>query len=221
MSNINVRINKQTSRGNKTTRRNKNRDRSILAGDGKVYSYNSVQPRQPDNSTRIFNCLLTVEDFTILSTSTTLVTNSSKQFQLSDCTGYTDLIAVFDQYRILSVECYITPIGSTLSANDGMYTTVIDYDDATSLTGTNALAYSNAVTSPGTACQYRHFIPHAAAALYGGSLFTSFGNLTQPWIDAGSVSVPHYGIKIMSTVTAAVRAFNLTTRMHLQFRNTR
>jgi hypothetical protein len=197
------------------------RDPSVLPGDGRVYSYNSIQPKQPDTSTKIFNCLFTIEDFTILSTSTTIVTNSSKQFQLSDCPGYADLIAVFDQYRILGAECYITPTGSTTSTNDGMLTSVIDYDDATALAGTAALGYSNAVTSPGTACQYRHFIPHAAAAMYGGSVFTSFGNLTSPWIDAGSVSVPHYGLKLMSTVTTAVRAFNLTTRLKVQFRNTR
>jgi hypothetical protein len=213
--------NKTSTAVKRLNRSNPSSGSSLLPGDGKVYSNLSVQPRQIDTSSKVFNCILTTEDFTFLSTSTTLVSTASKQFQLSDCTGYADLISVFDQYRIVSIECYLTPTGSTASTNDGKLTSVIDFDDASALTGLTAYAYSNAVTSSGVSCHYRHFIPHAANALYGSGVFTSFGNVASPWIDAGSVSVPHYGLKAISTVTTAVRAYDLTSRLHLQFRNCR
>jgi hypothetical protein len=181
-----------------------------------------VQPREPDEQTSVFNCVKTVVNSAILTTSATLPINVSKQFQLNDVDDYTDLTSVFDQYRIKSIECYISPQGSNQHGNDGKLTSVIDFDDAASLTGVTALDFSNAVTASAASNQYRHFIPHAAAALYNtGAVFTGYANVAAPWIDAASPAVPHFGLKLFSNVAGGSYPIDLVYRLHLQFRNTR
>jgi hypothetical protein len=100
---------------------------------------------------------------------------------------------------------------------------VVDYDDNTALASVGAATdYSNCVTCPQSLGVYRHFKPHCANALYGGSVFTSYGNLTSPWIDAASSSVPHYGVKIAASATSsAAQTFDLVIRLHTEWKSTR
>jgi len=197
------------------------RNTSLLKGDGRVYSSASVQPREPDDSIKTFSILKTVINQAIITASVAIVTNVSKQFTLADVDDYASWTAVFDQYRITSIECYISPQGSNSNhANDGKLTTVVDYDDAASLTGQKALDYSNAVTSSMLSNQYRHFVPHAADAFYNtGAAFTAFGNVPAPWIDCAYPSVPHYGLKLLTQVASGAYVSDLVYRMHIQFRN--
>jgi len=157
----------------------------------------------------------------IITSSITLVTNVSKQFTLADVDDYVNWTNVFDQYRITSIECYISPQGSNSNhANDGKLTSVVDYDDAATLSGQRALDYSNAVTSSALSNQYRHFVPHAADAMYNtGAVFNAFGNVPAPWIDCAYPSVPHYGLKLLTQVASGAYSSDLVYRMHIQFRN--
>jgi len=162
----------------------------------------------------------------VLNTSVSTSTFAALSFALSsviDASGYT---TVFDQYRIRCVE--VTLLGQTqdnVANNVGHNWTVVDYDDATPLTSINqALSYPNCIISnaigPGSVV-VRSFEPHTASAVYGGSVFTSFGNDTGKWIDAGSPSAQYYGLKICADQTTAVTTYDVSVRMWLQFRNPR
>jgi hypothetical protein len=110
---------------------------------------------------------------------------------------------------------------TALTSNEGLFTTVIDYDDATALsTQAQALDYSSALTCEGYLSQRRVFVPHIAVAAYSGT-FTSFANEEAPWIDSSSNSVQHYGLKTAWTASTSVCTYDLLIRGWFQFRNVR
>jgi len=73
---------------------------------------------------------------------------------------------------------------------------VIDYDNAAALsTAAEARSYESCViVPPGESCS-RQFRPHIAVAAYNGS-FGGYMNSEPQWIDCGSSTVQHYGIKL-------------------------
>jgi len=196
---------------------------SILRDDAKVFSAESVQPKQPDDSTSTIMVVKTVENLAIMTSSTSVNVNVSKQFTLADVDDYSSYVSCFDQYRITAIEAWVGPSGANLNlANYGKLTSVIDFDDASALTGNQTLDYANAVTSSGQSSHYRHFIPHVAVAVYSGSnVFSTFGNETCPWIDTSGSAAPHYGIKFMITPTSSAATYDAVFRYHVQFRNSR
>lgn len=160
-----------------------------------------------------------------ITSSTTFQTYSAFFFKFTDVDQNASLGAVFDQYRVVMLEVTFLPrmtIESSGSANTGLFTSVIDYDDATALTHDyQAYDYENALTGRGLDPQKRTWRPHAAVAAYGGGVFTSFANEESPWIDAASGTVQHYGLKTAWTVTDAAYTIDVLTRVWLQFRNVR
>jgi hypothetical protein len=59
-----------------------------------------------------------------------------------------------------------------------------------------------------------------STALYAGS-FTSFGNVSSPWIDMASPNVEHYGVKIGMTPTDTIYRWDTRARFHLEVRCSR
>jgi hypothetical protein len=110
--------------------------------------------------------------------------------------------AFFDQYRIAAIRFNVKPLNNAVGLVTNSTTSmqslycVIDYDDANALANQQAATnYSNCVIiPPGKSCS-RTFRPHAALGAYGGSLFTGFANVSDVWLDAGSTTVQHYGVK--------------------------
>jgi len=109
----------------------------------------------------------------------------------------------FDMYRIAAIRFNIRPQQNAIGLTTNSTTTVtsiycvIDYDDDASL-GSIAAAesYSNClVLPPGQSCS-RTFKPRVAVSAYTGS-FNGYTNMADPWIDAASTNVRHYGIKIV------------------------
>jgi len=176
----------------------------------------------PDN--QVFKFTQSVETQSWATTSVTIPTFISASFTLSALDQATQLAAVFDQYRIDEVEAWIIPhltSNNSASGNPGLYTSVVDYDDASALGSIGAaLDYTNAVTSSGCSGHYRRFKPHVAVAAYSGA-FTSFANEPSPWIDAASPGVIHYGLKCAFTPTSSVETMDLVYRLHVSFRNLR
>jgi hypothetical protein len=137
---------------------------------------------------------------------------------------YTQLSQVFDQYRILMAEVWLTPHTSAdISLGQGQWFSVLDFDDSTNLTSVAAAQdYQNCLSSPQTCGHYRKFQPHVANALYAPSAFSSFGNVASPWIDAASGTVAHYGVKFAATPsTVAVQIFDLTIKLLVELRAVR
>jgi hypothetical protein len=158
------------------------------------------------------------------STGSTLQINFTLANSVSD---YANYAAVFDQYRIVAAEVTLTPritMANQVSPYPAGYMyTVLDYDDATALTSTQAAQnYSSCIVTPVTEAVRRCVKPRIAMAAYSGA-FTSFANVADQWIDAASTGVIHYGIKcIMDVGTAsALTTYDLEQTVVVQFRSQR
>jgi hypothetical protein len=136
-------------------------------------------------------------------------------------TDFTALASVFDQYRLVLIELWLTPRQAVeVTTDSGLTTSVVDYDDAASITVAQANDYGNALIARGDMGHYRCFVPHIATAAYSGT-FTSYANMSGQWLDAASGGVYHYGAKFASTVTSAVVVYDLTFRITSQWKNDR
>jgi len=83
------------------------------------------------------------------------------------------------------------------------------------------MSYENAETKRGFEKQVRVFRPRIAMAAYSGSVFTSFANMTNVWLDTASNSVQHYGLKVAWTQTSVGVAVDLLVRAEILFRGKR
>jgi hypothetical protein len=162
-----------------------------------------------------------VPNDTFFTTSGSAPTFAQSYFSLDQLDQYVSLTNVFDQYRIDMVELWMSPNGNTGTGTTGDVTTVIDYDDATSLPSyTAGLDYPNAtLTNPNTGV-YRRFVPRIATAAYNGS-FGGYANASPQWIDATSPNVQHYGFKCCSDIASGATTFTLRWRLHVSFRQVR
>jgi hypothetical protein len=160
---------------------------------------------------------------TLVSTSTTINAFAGQSFKLSDLSQVSTFSALFDQYRIDMVECWVVPqipeTGGTLQSPVD-YVTAIDYDDATAPSNyTTVEEYQTVVSSPLSLSHYRKFRPHVAVAVYAGGVFTSFKTEPAGWIDMASTGVEHYGLKIATlTTSVAVVPIHLSVRLHVSFK---
>jgi len=160
----------------------------------------------------------------VLTSNTSVPVFYSKSWTSADIVQFSSFASIFDQYRIDKVEVWCTPFGAAVYPNYGANTrfySVVDYDDANSPSTVAALQeYTNCVTTRCTEGHYIKFRPHIAVALYGGS-FTQFGNKVSDWIDCGSTSVSHYGVKlgIEPTTSANDLRIDMFTRITVSFRN--
>lgn len=194
----------------------------LLPHDGKVFSYITDVPRAPSRGLQVFRLTQTSLISQWHSTSVSVPTFNNVSFYFSQIDQYADLSAVFDQYRIDSVEVYISTEASNLNmTNSGRLITVIDFDDATNLTAVaQAEDYATAITSSCQSNQYRHFVPRMAVGAFSGT-FVGFANTRPQWIDAASPGVFHYGVKLACTPTSTAINLDLTIRYNLSFRSVR
>jgi hypothetical protein len=219
------RINNKSTKSKSAKRGGRSRGNQ-LPGDGKTFTLEQSVPRTMlMREPQIFKVLQNFAVQNWFTTSITLPTFTFVSFQFNQIAQYLELAAVFDQYRIVSAEVWITPQSSadiSSAPSTGQLASVLDFDDATNLTSfAAAQAYSTCVTSPQTCGHYRHIKPRVAMAVYAPSAFTSFGNIAAPWIDAASPAVEHYGIKLAATTTSKPQVFDLSIRYHLELRSVR
>lgn len=149
-------------------------------------------------------------------------------FSFGSATASTFYAAVFDQYRITGATITFSPRLSNGNFPSGAISprlyTVIDYDDASATTITGLTQYETLIIVPPGCGVVRTLIPHAAVAAYSGT-FTSFTNITSPWIDAASATVQHYGVKVAIEPGAAgqtvLQSYSCDAMLYMQFRNSR
>lgn len=129
----------------------------------------------------------------------------SYTFNVAGLNDASSLSAVFDQYAIVAATVRIMPqdnFATSATNRPGTLISVIDHDDASGLVSlAQAQEYATKLETAGTIGHTRVLMPRVAAALYGGSAFTSYGN-TRMYIDAASLSVPHYGVKAFASQSA-------------------
>jgi hypothetical protein len=165
-----------------------------------------------------------------LTQSSTLFQSVAPTFTVANqCTDFTALSGVFDQYRIVAIECTAIPrinsaTGGSTTAMSGQLYTVLDFDDNSILGSVAAaLAYENCIASPAYQVQRRCFKPRVALAAYGGVSFSAYANAAAQWIDCSSSTVVHYGLKACcdAGTTGALQIWDLQIRSHVEFRATR
>lgn len=146
-------------------------------------------------------------------------------FKLSDIAQYTDYSNLYDQYRLVAVDITFTPKNNTFQnvlQDQGRLFTVMDFDDASALTGANnARGYNNCViTAPWEKCN-RRLVPRAALAAYAGA-FTSYAQTKNHWFDMSSPAIQHYGVKCwVDPSTTIVAQWNVESIYYLEFKSSR
>jgi len=219
---------KVPSRGQKGGNKQSNAgDSKVVPWDPRmIYSDSMTLPKVPST---LFQTLKTSTATGFLSQSSTLQTFVSKYITSGDILDFSNLAAVFDQYRIDMVEVIMNPQTTqgipttTFGPPKGQLYSVIDYDDATNLTTTAAAdAYANVIVSSVTNPSRRCFKPRVALAVYGGA-FTSFANAADQWIDCASTGVQHYGVKYACDIgtTSNTVSYDQVVRILVSFRNSR
>lgn len=157
-------------------------------------------------------------------TNTAVPTGYVLSFALSSCYQASTLTTLFDQYCIVRAIVRTSVLNNTTNTTTGPgdYVTVIDHDDVAGLTTkSQAQAYTTALTTPGLLGQTRIIQPRYATAAYSGSLFNAFSN-TRGYIDSGSPSVPHYGMKIVADPSSgSAYTYNIEVELYVHFRDTR
>jgi len=184
-----------------------------------------MAPREPDVNTMHVSkrqtCVLTsVYDSVTVVTGSAAIQQYGLSFSLSQFGNAVGFTSVFDQYRCLQLQAVFLPLVPVQNGAGAIIYTVIDYDDANTITISQADAYaSEMIVQAGTYFE-RTWTPHVADALYSGSAFTAYGNRTSPWIDSGSSNVQHYGLKIIVTsVGSVINLYQLKISAVWQFRS--
>jgi len=213
--------------GNKKRgKRGGKRGKAVKGIDGKTWNTTADAPpfvRSIPPNNHVFTVQQLVEVGTVMTTSTSVPTFGVYYFVLSSLPQQATVTALFDQYRVDKLEAWVTPISQL--GNDGTnsrWSSVIDLDDETLLTTYNgALEYETCTTTQICDAHYRTWVPGVAIASYSGA-FTSYANVIAPWIDCGSTSVRHYGLKFAAEVAStAAHGITMLLRAHVSFRNVR
>jgi hypothetical protein len=153
-------------------------------------------------------------------------TYGGMNFQLASLPNSLDLSSLWDQYRFAQITVAFMPrnnMNNSTTNDFGKLLTVIDYDDSSPPTSANELRqYQTVVETKAYKPHVRTFVPHIAIGAYSGA-FTSFANMKMQWLDLGSPTIQHYGIKYCQTagVGTALTTYSTVVRIVVQVRNTR
>jgi hypothetical protein len=177
----------------------------------------------PDDQVHRF--VRTTESLGAFASSASVPVYGNIYFAHTNFVNYANFTTLFDQYRIVEGEVWLIPrvgTGSATGTNYGLFTSCIDYDDATNLTSIgDGLGHTNSITTSGSQGHYHKFKPRPALAAYTGT-FTGYANPSDSlWMDCASSSIQYYGVKYAITVTDAVYAFDAILKMVIEFRNLR
>lgn len=145
---------------------------------------------------------------------------ASAYFALNFAVAYTEYTGLFDQYRIDRIECWLDCRSSMGSSASVVMSTAIDLDDANVPTGSAQVeAKQGSLVGSSLAGRYHIWQPHMAVAAYTGA-FTGYTSEVAGWIDSGSPSVQHYGLKIaIDAMPSGAQNFTLLTKLHCTFRS--
>lgn len=151
---------------------------------------------------------------------------------LADLPQASSWTAVFDQYRFEEIEIHLYPFSSEIVQQTALKDVpspsqfVLDFDDTSALASENAaLEYDNVQTAmPYDAVQIR-YKPAVAPAYYQSGAFSGYG--VEPsdlnWLDCGSPSIRHYGVKgwvgAFGATSSAVGGWLVYGQYTVSFRN--
>jgi len=140
----------------------------------------------------------------------------ARAFSISDIQGIASWLAVFDQYKIIEIEAWMTPSGTTQVLVDNFrWLNVVDYDDASVFSFNQLLQYSNVADCGRNEGCYRRWRPHISVNVQSSNAL----NRPSDWIDSANQSIPHYALKWVLSSTGTSVVLGLRVRYHIQFRN--
>lgn len=159
-----------------------------------------------------------------------LASNSqSYTFTLSYLPGYTEMTAMFDQYRIARVDMQWIPAQTSaelggLAAANGYFVVCTDYDDNNVYAAReDALSVDNHRIFSLTERIKHTVYPRAAAAVYRSGVASGYAS-TMPtqWFDMATPDVPFYGVKdYVQNNTGNALAWQCLYTIHVQCRRMR
>jgi len=149
-------------------------------------------------------------------------------FHLQDLPSYTEISALFDQYRIRKVKLMFYPqqtdnVTTAAGQTTAIIHTVIDRNDSGSPTNeTTILQYDGLKTHKfdrqfSVTCSPRVNVP-----VYAGSVFTGYGEgKGGQWINSADADVPYYCIKalIPACTSTSLSGWRLYTKFYFEARN--
>lgn len=156
-------------------------------------------------------------------------------FSLDTLPAYTELTALYDQYRIDYIECIFRSMYSSMFtfSDEAVVQTLpycyiaVDYNDATAPTSKGqVLQYTNCRVMNPTK-DYKFIVrPRIAINVYDGMISTAYTTTNYAnWINSDTADVPHYGLKIWwdpCNMNGMARlGWQPQFKYHLSFRNTK
>lgn len=192
---------------------------ATLPGDGKTEAY-TVATMRLENRFRIgiTKVDVIVSDFALLTTSITSFTSGAFSFAAGDVFAVQPAyLNLFDQYRIVAVECLFKP--NSVNTSFPNFFTAIDFDNkAIPTLVTQIEAYSTCVCASAGQYVRRVFRPRAGTAYFNTSLTQGYGLQEYgAWMDCGSPNVPHYGLNYYITQSAAVYSISMGVKFTMEF----
>jgi len=160
---------------------------------------------------------------TFLAVSSTVPAYGAQYFTAGQINQSSTLAGLFDQYKIIRIEfwCALQPTTTAVTQSQesaSNYVTAVDYDDASNPSSYGALCdFQSSIQSPLINGHYHDFTPHVAVASYTGT-FDGYTNVTAPWIDASSLNVQHYGIKVATEIATNNNNLRFWFRLHTLWR---
>lgn len=107
---------------------------------------------------------------------------------------------------------------SSSTVNPGVFYSVIDLDDAATLSGvTEALSYQSCMFAKGIDGHYRRWRPHCSVPEYAGGA-SGYKNIPASWSDIAYTNVEHYGVKTVWSTTDTAYVMDVLVRIHAEFR---
>lgn len=189
--------------------RNKRRRNNNGSNNGKAGSLNATLPGDGHTEAQTvaimrLQCMfkmprikvdVIIPSFATIAANTVTPTFGGLSFQIADVfaaqPAYADL---FDQYRILAVDCLFKPTSSVSSYPD--FITAIDYDNSPAVSTAGAISvYSTAVACSSNQFVRRRFKPRAAITYFNTAVTSGYGLQDYgAWMDCAYPRTPHYGL---------------------------
>lgn len=156
-------------------------------------------------------------------------------FTLDQLPNYTEFTALYDLYRIRGVEVIweLTPTASATTKTSNIMPVILaypDFDDSTAPTSRSEAEQVSQMErlqlSEARPAVKRFIAPHIVYGVAGASANVG-GNRVAGFLDCGSFSVLHYGVKFWianfnsTTLTETGATIALSFRFHLTMRNPR
>ncbi len=117
--------------------------------------------------------------------------------QLALTDGYTELTALFDQFRITEVVITLVPqfnVGAASSSQILPYIySVNDFDGGGPTTATQFLERGMTPVPMDRVLTFCNRTPTVNAQMYESGVATAYSPVISPWLDCGDPATPHYG----------------------------